>query len=87
MITFKEFAEKKKRTCPPGYRYDTNLNQCVPKFPKYKYYGRIGPGPKQEPQNTSGNGNGNGNGNGAQQGGNSNGGNGGNGGGNGGNGS
>ena len=68
MITFKEFAEKKKRTCPPGYRYDTNLNQCVPKFPKYKYYGRIGPGPKQEPQNTSGdqgNGNGNGNGNGA----------------------
>ena len=87
MITFKEFAEKKKRTCPPGYRYDTNLNQCVPKFPKYKYYGRIGPGPKQEPQNTSGNGNGNGNGNGAQQGGNGNGGNGGNGGGNGGNGS
>ena len=90
MITFKEFAEKKRKTCPPGYRYDTNLNQCVPKFPKYKYYGRIGPGPKQEPQNTSGNGNangnGNGNGNGAQQGGNGNGGNGGNAG-NGGNGS
>ena len=66
MFTFKEFTEKKK--CPPGYKYDEKLKVCVPKFRKYAYYGRIGPGPKQEPQNTSGdqgNGNGNGNGNGA----------------------
>mgnify|MGYP001360235044 CR=1 FL=1 len=64
MFTFKEFTEKKK--CPPGYKYDEKLKVCVPKFRKYAYYGRIGPGPKQEPQNTSGdqgNGNGNGNGN------------------------
>ena len=89
MWSFKEFTESKK--CPPGFKYDEKLKVCVPKFRKYAYYGRIGPGPKQEPQNTSGNdnangncnGNGNGNGNGAQQGGN---GNAGNGGGNGGNG-
>ena len=85
MWSFKEFAESKK--CPPGYKYDKKLKVCVPKFRKYAYYGRIGPGTKQEPQNTSGNGNGdngtpngngNGNGNGATPG---NGGNGGNGGG------
>ena len=82
MLTFKQFAESKK--CPPGFKYDKKLKVCVPIIKKYAYYGRIGPGPKQEPQNTSGNGNangnGNGNGNGAQQGGNGNGGNGGNGG-------
>ena len=64
MLTFKQFAESKK--CPPGFKYDEKLKVCVPKFRKYAYYGRIGPGPKQEPQNTSGdqgNGNGNGNGN------------------------
>ena len=66
MLTFKQFAESKK--CPPGFKYDEKLKVCVPKIKKYAYYGRIGPGPKQEPQNTSGdqgNGNGNGNGNGA----------------------
>ena len=85
MFTFKEFTEKKK--CPPGYKYDEKLKVCVPKFRKYAYYGRIGPGPKQEPQNTSGNGNANGNGNGnGANGGNGNGASGGNGG-NGGNGS
>jgi len=66
MWSFKEFTESKK--CPPGFKYDKKLKVCVPKFRKYAYYGRIGPGPKQEPQNTSGdqgNGNGNGNGNGA----------------------
>ena len=64
MLTFKQFAESKK--CPPGFKYDEKLKVCVPKFRKYAYYGRIGPGPKQEPQNTSGDqGNGNGNGNGA----------------------
>tara|TARA_Y100000004_G_scaffold142140_1_gene161643 strand:- start:205 stop:456 length:252 start_codon:yes stop_codon:yes gene_type:complete len=64
MWSFKQFAESKK--CPPGYKYDKKLKVCVPKFRKYAYYGRIGPGPKQEPQNTSGDqGNGNGNGNGA----------------------
>ena len=66
MWSFKKFAESKK--CPPGFKYDEKLKVCVPKFRKYAYYGRIGPGPKQEPQNTSGdqgNGNGNGNGNGA----------------------
>ncbi len=64
MWSFKEFAESKK--CPPGFKYDEKLKVCVPKFRKYAYYGRIGPGPKQEPQNTSGDqGNGNGNGNGA----------------------
>ena len=64
MWSFKQFAESKK--CPPGYKYDKKLKVCVPKFRKYAYYGRIGPGPKKEPQNTSGDqGNGNGNGNGA----------------------
>ena len=84
MWSFKEFTESKK--CPPGFKYNKKLKVCVPIIKKYAYYGRMGPGPKQEPQNTSGNGNanGNGNGNGANGG---NGGNGGNGnGGNGGNG-
>ena len=84
MLTFKQFAESKK--CPPGFKYDEKLKVCVPKFRKYAYYGRIGPGPKQEPQNTSGNDNANGNGNGNGNGTNGNGGNGANGG-NGGNGS
>ena len=75
MLTFKQFAESKK--CPPGFKYDEKLKVCVPKFRKYAYYGRIGPGPKQEPQNTSGaNGNNNTNGNGANGNGNGNGGNG-----------
>ena len=62
MWSFKQFAESKK--CPPGYKYGKKLKVCVPKFRKYAYYGRLGPGPKQEPQNTSGNGNGTGNDNG-----------------------
>ena len=59
MLTFKEFAESKK--CPPGYKYDEKLKVCVPKFRKYAYYGRIGPGPKQDTSGDQGNGNGNGN--------------------------
>ena len=86
MWSFKEFTESKK--CPPGFKYDKKLKVCVPIIKKYAYYGRMGPGPKQEPQNTSGNGNANGNGNGngnganggnGSNGGNGNGGNGGNG--------
>ena len=85
MLTYKQFVEDKK--CPPGFKYDKKLKVCVPIIKKYAYYGRMGPGPKQEPQNTSGNGNANGNGNGNANG-NGNGANGGNGnGGNGGNGS
>ena len=57
MWSFKEFAESKK--CPPGFKYDKKLKVCVPIIKKYAYYGRMGPGPKQEPQNTSGNGNAN----------------------------
>ena len=66
MLTYKQFVEDKK--CPPGFKYDKKLKTCVPIIKKYRYYGRVGPVSKQEPQNTSGangngaNGNGNGNG-------------------------
>ena len=78
MKSFKDFLVGRKK-CPPGFKYDEKLKVCVPKFRKYAYYGRIGPGPKQDTSGDQGNGNGNagnGNGNGATPG---NGGNGGNG--------
>ncbi len=88
-LSFEEFRkidEKKKDTCPPGYRYDTNLNQCVPiNFRKTYYIGvpRSTSSDQDTDTDTSntdnqtGNGNGNGGGNGGN--GNGSGGNGGNG--------
>ena len=83
-LSFEEFKvkldEKKKDTCPPGYRYDTNLNQCVPiNFRKTYYIGvpRSTSSDQDTDTDTSNTnnqtGNGNGNGNGAGNGGNGNG--------------
>lgn len=60
MKSFKDFLVGRKK-CPPGFKYDEKLKVCVPKFRKYAYYGRIGPGPKQDTSGDQGNGNGNGN--------------------------
>ena len=81
-LSFEEFKvkldEKKKDTCPPGYRYDTNLNQCVPiNFRKTYYIGvpRSTSSDQDTDTDTSNTDNqtGNGNGNGAGNGGNGNG--------------
>tara|TARA_X000000950_G_scaffold287041_1_gene397799 strand:+ start:3923 stop:4837 length:915 start_codon:yes stop_codon:yes gene_type:complete len=82
---FRQLDEKKKDTCPPGYRYDTNLNQCVPIKLSRTYFVGVPKSIPTDQQTDTDSSNGNGNGNGNDASGNGNGaGNGGNGGGNGG---